>query len=316
MSSGGGFLLTEEEKTLQRFKTENPKFFEKDEQALKRHLATVITFLVISTSVAVFSSSILVKILTGVVSAFFWFCLINVTIHHHLTHKNSAESDTMKKFLDKLYLVAVFNGPKRMNRYTRAHLNHHARPFHETDVDHHYGVKRFLAMEEKRSWKETLLYYLELTFVGAHVPGWQDDSYMNSVPLEKWTAEDYEKVKEKERQEARKVAVLQWGGFFIAAWLVPPVAWGWAFPMLLVKNWSHFLGQFQHYEGRLLDPSTSIYKKTKTFRVPSFLNYLTGGEISGHFLHHLFPEMPYYHVEEARKKFVAAPEFAAQFAIY
>ena len=97
--------------------------------------------------------------------------------------------------------------------------------------------------------------------------------------------------------------------------LVSTFVWAWAFPMLMVKNWAHFLGQFQHYDEALLNPGLSIWKRTKTFRIPVWLNYLAGGEISGHFLHHLFPEMPYYKVEEARRRLLANPALA-QFAIY
>jgi fatty acid desaturase len=139
---------------------------------------------------------------------------------------------------------------------------------------------------------------------------------MNQVPLEEWNQEGYKRVKEAERRKALQLSILQWSGFALLLWIFPPLAWGWAFPMLLVKNWAHFLGQFQHYDDRLLDPSRSVWNRTKTYRFPGWLNYLVGGEISGHFLHHLFPELPYYNVERARKRFLRDPEFSSLFVTY
>jgi fatty acid desaturase len=314
---------TEERSALDRFKTGHPELFAKDEKKLSQHLITVIGLLCVSTLCSIVFPSLWLKLPFAVTSAFFWFCLINVTIHHHQTHKNAASSPAMKKVMDIIFFMAVPNAPKRRGRYTRAHLNHHLRPFHETDVDHHYGVQRFL--EKTKTLGSAFLYYLELTVVGAHVPGWEDDKYMNTVPLEKWNQKDYEEVKKREKTEALKSAVLQWGGFLAAAWILPAfgifprllsgIAWGWALPMLLVKNWSHFLGQFQHYETNFLNEST-IHRKTKSFHFPGWMNWLTGGEISGHFLHHLYPEMPYYNVEAARKIFATDSQMAQAFLIY
>lgn len=304
----------EEQAALARFRSTHQGLFIKNDGELFRHLGIVILFLSFSTAGAIFTPSLGMKIFFGIMSSLFWFSLVNATIHHHQTHRNAADHPWAKKFMDILYFVAVPNAPKRLSRYTRAHLNHHARPFHETDVDHHYGLGRYSQMAG-RPWTK-FLYFLELTFVGAHMPGWEDDRYMNEVPLEEWNRKDYEKVKEEERKKAVRSALIQWTLFFIVLWVFPPLAWGWAFPMLFVKNWAHFLGQFQHYDKRLLDPSRSVCNRTKTYHFPGWLNYLLGGEISGHFLHHLYPELPYYRVEAARKKFLSDKELAGIFATY
>lgn len=317
--------LLSEETALERFRLANLDLFKKDDRQLFAHLTALISCLAAGTALAVLVPFWPVRILLGIVNAFFWFSLINVTLHHHQTHHNAASSSEMKKTLDFLYGIAIPNAPKRLNRYTRAHLNHHARPFDETDVDHHYGTRRWMATAQK-GWGAKALYFLELTVIGAHMPGWQDDRYMNTVPLEKWNRADYEAVKKKERKEALASAALQWGIFLSVlvvraglsgplAFILDAIAWGWAFPMLLVKNWAHFLGQFQHYDGRFLSSDLSINQRTKTYRFPAFLNYLCGGEISGHFLHHLYPEVPYYHVEEARRRFTSDPELSRLFLI-
>lgn len=315
---------TQETLLLQKFKAENPELFRKDDTALAIHLFCVAGLLLFFTVCAVSSTWLPAKIVSGVISGFLWFCFINTTIHHHQTHRNAAAGPFMKKVLDVIFFIAVPNAPKRKTRYTRAHLNHHLRPFHETDVDHHYGTERYLRMMKNPF--EKIVYYLELTFVGAHMPGWEDDRYMNEVPLETWCQAGYAEVKKIERKRALQEAALQWGGLLaaLAAAEIWPaarpvlhlIAWGWAFPMLLVKNWSHFLGQFQHYKAEFLDEKKSMNQRTKSFHVPSWLNYLTAGELSGHFLHHLYPEMPYYHVEQARARFAADPELARTFLIY
>jgi len=308
------FEKNEETAALKRFRAENPDLFRKDDGALLRHLGAVLSILFFSTALVIAVPWIWAKILLGAFNALLWFALINVTIHHHHTHHNAADSPSCRGLLDLLYLVALPNAPKRRNRYIRAHLNHHARPFHETDVDHHYGKDHYLKMM-KSSWSK-LLYFLELTFVGGYVPGWEDDRYMNQVPLEEWNRRDYERVKENERKKALGQSALQWVGFLILLRVFPPLAWGWAYPMLLVKNWAHFLGQFQHYDDRFLERSRSILNRTKTYRFPEWLNYLVGGEISGHFLHHLFPELPYYKVEEARRRLVRDPALSNLFVTY
>ncbi len=304
----------EEIQALARFRGANPDLFQKKDLQLFIHLSSVLFPLMVFTWTAIVTPFVGIKIFLGAVNAFLWFCLVNVTLHHHETHRNAAKGPAFKKLLDWLYLVAVPNAPKRLGRYTRSHLNHHARPFHETDVDHHYGKDRFAQMM-KTPWKR-FAYFLELTFVGAHMPGWEDDRYMNQVPLEEWNRQDYEQVKGDEKKKATRLSLLQWTGFFVLLKIFPPLAWGWAFPMLLVKNWAHFLGQFQHYDEKFLDPSRSVCNRTKTYRFPSFLNYLAGGEISGHFLHHLFPELPYYKVEPARKRFLKDPELSRLFITY
>ena len=303
-----------EEILLEGFRRANPEFFKKDDALLFRHLGIVLSLLALSSAGGITAPGFALNAGFGTLSAFFWFSLINVTIHHHHTHRNAAKSEFAKKVLDFLYLISMPSAPKRLNRYTRAHLNHHARPFHETDVDHHYGTERYLAMRGKPL--DRVFFFLELTFVGAHVPGWDDDRYMNQVPLEAWSRDGYRQVKAGEIRLARRTALWQWALFGAAAWFLPALAWGWAFPMLLVKNWAHYLGQFQHYDGRLLEANRSAWTRTKTFRVPAWFNYLAGGEISGHFIHHLFPEIPYYRVERARQRFLKDPQLAAVFAIY
>lgn len=308
------FEKREEKTALDRFRARNRDLFKKDDPRLFLHLGTVLSLLAFSTALVVTTNQLVVKILLGCWNAFLWFSLVNMTIHHHHTHHNAAGHPWAGRFLDLLYRIAVPNAPKRRNRYTRAHLNHHARPFHGTDVDHHYGKTRYLKMM-KNLWTR-LIYFLELTFIGGHVPGWEDDRYMNQVPLEEWNQRDYEKVKEGERKKALRLSLVQWGLFGISLPWVPALAWGWAFPMLLVKNWAHFLGQFQHYDDRLEDPTRSVWNRTKTYHFPAWLNYLAGGEISGHFLHHLFPEIPYYKVEAARKRLLQDPELTKLFATY
>ena len=308
------FEVKEETEALQRFKRENPDLFQKEDGRLLMHLGIVIFLLLLSTAASIALPWLELKIFFGAVSAFFWFSLINVTIHHHHTHHNAAAGARAKAVLDFLYLISVPNAPKRLSRYTRAHLNHHARPFHETDVDHHYAKDRYCLMS-KNLWTRTL-YFLELTFVGGYVPGWDDDHYMNRVPLEEWNQKDYVLIKQKEKKRALRTAILQWSGFLILARFLTFAAWGWAFPMLLVKNWAHYLGQFQHYDERFVDPSRSVWNRTKTYDFPGWVNYLAGGEISGHFLHHLFPEIPYYNVEPARRRFEKDPELSRIFLTY
>lgn len=308
------FEQTHEREALERFRRENPGLFEKNDSELLIHLGVVFSLLFGGTLAVILTPSWLFKVLGGGINAFLWFSLINVTIHHHHTHHNAAGGGFSKRLLDFLYFAAVPNAPQRLGRYTRAHLNHHARPFHETDVDHHYGQARYLRMG-KNLWTR-FLYFLELTFVGGHMPGWEDDRYMNQVPLESWRQSDYEEVKRKESRTAFVASLIQWGAFGILLWLLPALAWGWVYPMLLVKNWAHFLGQFQHYDERLLNGSRSVWNRTKTYRFPGWLNYLAGGEISGHFLHHLFPEIPYYKVEAARKRLLRDPELSALFVTY
>ena len=321
----------EETELLNFFRIENAELFRKSDRRLFLHLGAVLSLLSLLTFAVVATDEISLKIAGGIVNAFLWFCLINATIHHHHTHHNAARTKFANKILDLLYRMAVPNAPKRRARYTRAHLNHHLRPFHETDVDHHYGTKRYLEMT--KSIRKKALYFLELTFVGGHVPGWEDDRYMNQVPLEKWNRADYEKVKAHERKKSARDSAVQWSAFLAvlaAGALIPAepgwwkylssllrgMAWGWAFPMLLVKNWAHFLGQFQHYDGRFLETGRSLNEKTKTYHVPGWINYLAGGEISGHFLHHLYPEIPYYNVERARARFVKDAGLAAAFVTY
>jgi len=294
---------------LDGFRAANPDLFKKDDWLLAAHLGIVLSVLGILTYVVIATPYLWLKTVLGALNVLPWFALINVTIHHHHTHRNTALHPWARRLLDFLYLIVLPNAPKRLSRYRLAHLNHHAQPFHETDVDHHYGKRRYLAMS-KNLWTK-FLYFAELTFVGAHMPGWEDDHYMNNVPLEDWNPADYERVKAVEIKKSRRLSALQWTGFGILVWIFPPAAWGWAFPMLLVKNWAHYLGQFQHYDERFLDPARSVWNRTKTYRVPCWLNYFVGGEIAGHFVHHLFPEIPYYRVETARRRIFADPKLAS-----
>lgn len=307
-------VLEKQKEALRKFRAEFPQYFEKDDKQLWAHLGIVLGLLAVSTFWIVTTPWIGLKIILGVINAFFYFSLINVTIHHHHTHHNAARGKWADWFLSALYLLVLPNAPKRKGRYVKAHLNHHARPFHESDLDHHHGTERYLRM--MKNVRQRILYFLELTFVGAHMPGWEDDRYMMNVPMDQWSREDYQEVKRLEKRQAISLSLLQWGAFFVMLWIFPPLAWGWIFPMLLVKNWAHFLGQFQHYDEGLLEDSRSLWQRTRTFRFPGWLNYLAGGEISGHFLHHLFPQMPYYHVETARRKMLQDPVLRELFVVY
>ena len=246
----------EEVLALERFREENQDLFKKDDSKLLLHLGLVLLLLSASTLAIIFTPFLWAKIALGLWNALLWYSLINVTIHHHHTHHNATERPFTKRLLDILYFLAVPNAPKRLGRYTRTHLNHHARPFHETDVDHHYGKTHYLKMR-KNLWTR-ILYFLELTFIGGNVPGWEDDRYMKQVPLEEWNQRDYEKVKEEEKRKTPRLSLIQWGLFGILLWLLPAFAWGWVFPMLLVKNWAHYLGQFQHYDDRLAEPARFV----------------------------------------------------------
>lgn len=312
--AGLAMTTVTEEKVLRQFRLENSGLFQKDDRRLCLHLGLALGLLFVSTAVVIGTNFLALKIFLGAINALLGFSLINVTIHHHHTHHNAADHSWANRLLDGLYFLTVPNAPKRRVRYTRAHLNHHARPFHETDIDHHYGRDRYLAMR-RNVWTEAL-YFLELTFVGGHVPGWEDDHYMSQTPLEEWNLTGYEEVKREERRKALGISLFQWGLFGVALYFLPAVAWGWACPMLLVKNWAHFLGQFQHYDDRLTDPARSVWNRTKTYRFPSWLNYLVAGEVSGHFLHHLYPELPYYNVEAARRRFLKNPELSRFFVTY
>ena len=158
------FEKTEEKVALDQFRIQNPDLFRKEDSKLFLHLGMILLLLSLSTAFVVLTDQLVLKIFLGAWNALLWFSLINVTIHHHHTHHNAAEHPFSKKFLDLLYLVAVPNASKRRNRYTRVHLNHHARPFHETDVDHHYGKNRYLQMT--KTLRTRVIYFLELTFIG------------------------------------------------------------------------------------------------------------------------------------------------------
>jgi fatty acid desaturase len=161
----------EEEAALEHFRLQNPDLFQKSDRALYLHLGWVLTLLLIGTAAVIQTPFLWMKVPGGVCNALLWFSLINVTIRHHHTHHNAAESQAAGKFLNILYLLAVPNAPRRRNR-------------------------------------------------------------------------------------------------------------------------------------------------TKTYHFPSWLNYLLGGEISGHFLHHLFPGIPYYHVERARRRFMQDPGLSKLFVTY
>ena len=151
---------------LNRFREANPDFFQKNDLRLFLHLGKVAALLILFTFFAVVLNFIPAKMIFGALSALCWFALINVTIHHHHTHHNAANSPAGWRILNLLYFLAVPNATKRKSRYVRAHLNHHARPFHETDLDHHYGRDRYLKMNgnhsTKRSLHMALIYYLSL----------------------------------------------------------------------------------------------------------------------------------------------------------
>jgi hypothetical protein len=314
---------------IKEFKARHPGLFQKNDLLLTIHLAAVLAIIGGFTFLTIWASFVPLKVLFGIGAALFWFSLVNVTIHHHHTHHNAAAGPALARALDLLYYL-VPNAGARKSRYVRAHMNHHARPFDETDVDHLFGAERYLAAQGSPA--KLTLYYLELTFLGGYIPGWTEDAYMNTVSADQWNLDDYKKVMRREYRKVVTASVVQWAGFLAAAvWLprlaagwgfpttavwVPILAWGWGFPLLLMKNWAHFIGQFQHYDRALLDPNRSIWRRTRSFRVPAWFNYLLGGEISGHFIHHLFPQIPYYKVESARRRLMRDAELSRLFVMY
>ncbi len=307
--------VTEPEiKAIQRFQRENPDLFKKDDGELFKHLGLVVSLLVLFTGISLTSEFLWLKAFCSAALGALYFSLINVTMHHHLTHRNAAAGAFAKRVLDVIYKAVLPQSGKRKARYVKVHLSHHAGVYEPTDVDHLYGVERYLRM--KKNIFTRLIYFTELTFVGAHVPGWEDDRYMNQTSRDQWNMKDYREVKKKERAKAWRLSALQWSGLALAFWLVPWFAWGWALPMLLVKNWAHFLGQFQHYDESLLDPSVSVWRRTKSYEVPSWVNYLLAGEIRGHYLHHLFPTLPYYRMEEACRRLLKDPELTRLFVVH
>src|SRR5579862_3506774 len=296
---------------LKKFRAGHPDLFKKSDGQLLLHLGIVLSILALLTYASVESTFLPLKILFAAIATFFWFSLVNVTIHHHTTHHNAAASPVLSKMLDVLFYLV----PARKSRYIRAHLNHHARPFHDTDVDHRFGTERYLAV--KHSPVKKVLYFLELTFVGSFIPGLTEDTYLTEVPMDQWNIDDYKAIMRRERRNAMLFSAGLWIAFFLAARWLPWFGWGWLFPMLMLKNWAHFLGQFQHYDEQLLtEADRSVWRRTRTFHVPGWFNYLTGGEISGHFVHHLFPQIPYYKVETARKQLMSDPELAKLFVHY
>ena len=102
-----GLTLQQEEVELKRFREENRDLFEKDDFKLYIHLLLVGALLLNSTLLAVFIPFLPAKILFGGISSFFWFCFINVTIHHHMTHRNAASSESAKKLLDFIYKILI-----------------------------------------------------------------------------------------------------------------------------------------------------------------------------------------------------------------
>ncbi|HTL47729.1 MAG TPA: fatty acid desaturase [Verrucomicrobiae bacterium] len=297
---------------IQDFQRRHPGLFQKDDRKLFCHLGLVFGLMAALFAVIVLIPSLAARIPASLLLSLLYFSLINVTIHHHHTHRNAAQSPAAKKFLDLLYMAVLPNAARRRPRYVKVHLSHHADVFEPTDVDHLYGAERFLKM--RRNLWTRLLYFLELSFVGAHVPGWEEDQYMNETPRDEWNLADYRIVKAKEKNKAVITAAIQ--GVLLCACLqvLPWFAWGWALPMLLVKNWAHFLGQFQHYDPRFLQPGAPRWKRTLSFEVPGWFNNLMAGEIKGHHVHHLFPSLPYYNMEEACKILAQDPE-ASRFLV-
>ncbi len=299
---------------IRAFRAAYPALFEKDDRKLFLHLFFLLGLFSLGTFFLIQTPWLPLKIILACGNAFLWFGLINVTIHHHLTHDNVAKSAFAEQVLNVLYFLSMPSAWKRLNRYKRSHLNHHGRPFHASDLDHHYGLARYTKMK-KNPWTH-FLYFLELTFVGAHVPGWVDDRYMNMVSVEEWGPEAYVKLKKADSARNRWESAFHWTLFAVLVKTMPVLAWAWLLPMLLVKNWAHYLGQFQHYDEKLLEPNRSLFMRTLTFHIPSWINYLSGGELSGHFIHHIFPQMPYYHLEAARRRFLQDPRLTELFVIY
>ncbi|HEX5105354.1 MAG TPA: fatty acid desaturase [Pirellulaceae bacterium] len=298
--------LDHESQALDEFRRANADLFGKSDLWLALHLAVVLTLLGLGTWAIVVVPLVWVKILLGPVNAFLWFCLGNVTVHHHHTHHNAAKSAVFKRLLDGLHFLVVPDGGRGLKRYRRAHMNHHLHPLSDSDVDHRYAQKHYQKMS-KSVWTR-IVYFLELTFIGGHVPGQKDEAYLNRVPIAKWNLAEYEKVKEREVRKAKRNSLIAWGIFLVVLFVFPPLAWAWIYPLILVRNWNGFLGQFQHYDEKLLASGRSKHNRTLTFRIPGWLNYLAGGEISGHFIHHIYPDMPYYHVESARRRLLRQPE--------
>jgi fatty acid desaturase len=290
---------------LDEFRRANPELFRKSDLRLALHLGVVLLLLAAGTW-AILVAPFWAKLLLGPVNAFFWFCLGNVTVHHHHTHHNAAKSALFRRLLDCLHFVVVPDFGRHLKRYRRAHMNHHLHPLADNDVDHRYAMEHYRRMS-RNLWTK-LLYFLELTFIGGHVPGPKDEAYLNHVPIARWNLDDYQKVKLREVSKAPRNSLIAWGLFLAMLWLAPWLAWGWLFPLILVKNWYGFLGQFQHYDEKLLAPERSRHNRTLTFRVPGWMNWLAGGELSGHFVHHIYPDMPYYHVETARRRILRQPE--------
>ncbi|MEK6247076.1 MAG: fatty acid desaturase, partial [Planctomycetales bacterium] len=267
---------------------------------------TLILLLVASVIAIVITPLLLLKIVLGPVIAFLWFALGNVTVHHHQTHHNATNSQFARRCLNAIHFVTLPDGGKHLKRYRRAHMHHHANPLHETDVDHRYAMEHYQSMS-RNTWTK-IIYYLELTFVGGHVPGQKDEDYMNRVPVADWKLKDYQQVKKREVQKAPRNAMIGWAIFLVTLLVVPGIAWGLIYPLLLLKNWSGFLSQFQHFDDKMLDSSRSRNNRTKTYWFPRLINWLAGGEISGHFVHHIYPELPYYNVEAARRRILQQPE--------
>jgi fatty acid desaturase len=293
---------------IEGFRKENAELFQKSDLRLMLHVGVALALLGAGTYAIIATPYLWLKILLGPLNGFVWFALGNVTVHHHHTHHNAAKSAICGHFLNLLHFVVVPDMGRHLKRYRRAHMNHHAHPLQDTDVDHRYSMEHYRRMS-KNIWTK-LLYYLELTFVGGHVPGRKDEGYLNRVAPADWSLEDYYKVKEREVRKAKRNSLIVWSIFLVCALFVPPLAWAFVYPLILVRNWSGFLGQFQHFDDELLDPSRTKNNRTKTYHVPSWLNYLAAGEISGHFIHHVYPELPYYNVERARKRLMRKPELA------
>lgn len=299
---------TEETEALNEFVASNADLFVRSDIRLCLHLATVIGLLGLGTWLIVTVPQIWLKVLLGPLNAFLWFALSNVTIHHHHTHHNAAKRPFFRRLLSLMHPLVVPTSLKNLRRFRRAHMNHHAAPLHDTDVDHLYGMQHYLRMS--KNWRTRIVYFVELTFVGGHFPGPKDQTYINQVKVSDWNLKKYEQVKQIEVRKAKRDSLIAWSILLTAVFILPWLAWGWIYPLILVKNWSGFLGQFTHFDEELLQPHRSKNHRTRTARMPSWIDYLSAGAISGHFVHHLFPHLPYYNIERARRRILRQSRLA------
>ena len=316
-AKGGKKTLTPEEKKLQEFREKYPHLLQKNDGLLLFHVFLCI-FLYLGLAVtAALVPQLWVKILIGPCIAFCGYALGHASVHHHTCHKNCADSYLSKKILDFIYTVLelefVFDGGYNQRRFRRAHLHHHSQPLVPEDVEHLYVMKQW-EKASKSTWTR-ILYFLDLAFIGA-----REDvvslEYINENPSYKWNMKDYEQaMKEEYKHNVRRSAIM-WSICAMLLQVAPVVVWGFLYPMILGKNVFSVLGRFQHFDESLLDPKLSKHAKTLSIPCPTWLNYLSCGEITSHYVHHLFPDMPYYHLWRAHLEIIKDPEMEKMFVFH